>query len=222
MFHHMHLQSCKLEGFIRGMGIKRLEKMSADAERHKEEDQLPVAHGIRRSQSCPDFQTLEAQMGQSQSKKSEKSCFDEFFVGNGRETAAVISRFVTKNYNFFGGRDAIINFVFKDDIYGRMEVVEREGHEVMKEYDAKRLPADRPYFGYGVTKTSSRIIDGATHPAIYHVEVLEESPKYIQDAIYRALHQGHKDGMGLVYIYPFSCTPSNKVYKDCCLQIKGR
>ena len=54
---------------------------------------------------------------------------------------------------------------------------------------------------------------------IYHVEVLEESPKYIQDAIYRALHQGHKDGMGLVSIPSFRCTPSNKAYVDCCLQI---
>ena len=159
MFRHLHHQTFEFEVFKIGMGMKRLETMSADAKRHKEEDQLPVTHGIRCSQSCPDFQTLET--GQSQ---SEKSYFDEHYGENGSEMAEVSSDFMTKNSNFYDGRAAIINFVYKDDIYGRMEIVERAGHEVMKEYDAKRLPADRPYFGYGMTKTASRISDGKTQP----------------------------------------------------------
>ena len=109
---------------------------------------------------------------------------------------------------------SIVNFVFSDDVYGRMGVLEAAGNRVKHEYKTKRLQPNIPYVAYGVVKTNAGTLP---YKAIFHVEVFDELPMF-KSAIHRVLRLADQEGMRSIAFPALDCSRYKK-YVDGYLQI---
>ena len=203
------------EQFIR-LRRGRRRGITSDQNQRKADDLLrPKTDNL---QNNPSQSSTTSQQSEPTGNQTTSSHFDKLYGPSGNESARVQLSF--RNDKNFLKRDitvlkcdAIINFVYNDDIYGRLNIVENAGHVVKHEYDCKRPP----FTGYGLTKTAAGKYQYIK--AIYHVEVLEESPEFVKDAIYRVLSEADKEGMGYTGASEIKCTLLNKAYVESYHQI---
>ena len=87
--------------------------------------------------------------------------------------------------------DSIVNFVYDEDIYGRMGIMQAAGDAVKEEYNKQRLQEDLPHVHYGVVKTTA---GNLPYFAIFHIQVFEQLAKF-ENTIYKALQLADRSGM---------------------------
>ena len=107
--------------------------------------------------------------------------------------------------------DSIVNFVYDEDIYGRMGIMQAAGDAVKQEYNKNRLQEDLPHVRYGVIKTTA---GNLSYRAIFHIHVFEQPAKF-ENAIYKALQLADRSGMRSI-AFPALANPK---YVDSYLEI---
>ena len=87
--------------------------------------------------------------------------------------------------------DSIVNFVYDEDIYGKMGIMQAAGDAVKEEYNRTRLQKDHSHVRDGVVKTTA---GNLPYKAIFHVRVFEQSAKF-KHAIYRMFQLADRLGI---------------------------
>ena len=120
------------------------------------------------------------------------------------------------SFNKFTPTDAIINFVYEDDIYGKDGILETAGESVTEEYDVNRQRKDR-VVRCGVVETGA----GNLKPSqgIFHVTVFQHAAKF-KTALHTTLRVADRRGMRSVAIPALpSDSPSGKALIDAYLDV---
>ena len=122
----------------------------------------------------------------------------------------------SSSFNKFTPTNAIINFVYEDDIYGKDGILETAGEFVKEEYDVNRQKKDR-VVRCGVVETGA----GNLKPSqgIFHVTVFQHAAKF-KTALHTALRVADRRGMRSVAVPALpSDSPSEKASVDAYLEV---
>ena len=119
------------------------------------------------------------------------------------------------NITTLDNTDSIVNFVYDNDVYGRMGILEAAGDVVIHEYDTKRHQPDIPYVAYGVVMTDPGGL--SRYKAIFNVKVFAEMAKF-KSAIHRTLRLAEIKGMRSIAFPALDCS-MYKTYADAYLEM---
>ena len=122
----------------------------------------------------------------------------------------------SSSFNKFTPTDAIINFVYEDDINGKDGILEAAGESVKEEYDVNRQKKDR-VVRCGVVETGA----GNLKPSqgIFHVTVFQHAAKF-KTALHTALRVADRHGMRSVAVPALpSDSPTEKALIDSYLEV---
>ncbi len=87
----------------------------------------------------------------------------------------------------FQDTDTIVNFVYEDNVFGTMGILDKAGDEIKQQYETRCFQ----------DQTSDVIMTAAgnlPYKAIFHVEVVQNSAKF-ENAIYNTLRLADKQGL---------------------------
>ena len=87
--------------------------------------------------------------------------------------------------------DAIVNFVYEDNIHGTMGILDKAGDKIKQQYETRRFRYQCLPVRSEVTMTAA---GNLPYKAIFHVEVCQNSAKF-RNAIDKVLRLADKEGM---------------------------